>query len=174
MSLVTITNLPVELILIVCKYLDNTTFHNFKNYLKDENFELYTRMMKLICSACIRYNYRIKLMNELYKHLDYYKQLTNYVKFKERYANNFEMPNFYVKHNDISYDCLIKTEIYKRYILNEKITNYRDKQIFSNLTKSYHGFDDEVIQNYNHPTKTYFNFQLKMLSREEIFKFTCI
>ena len=52
----------------------------------------------------------------------YYKQLTNYVKFKERYANNFEMPNFYVKHNDISYDCLIKTEIYKRYILNEKIT----------------------------------------------------
>ena len=40
----------------------------------------------------------------------------------------------------------------------KKITNYRDKQIFSNLTKSYHGFDDEVIQNYNHPTKTYFNF----------------
>ena len=64
MSLVTITNLPVELILIVCKYLDNTTFHNFKNYLKDENFELYTRMMKLICSACIRYNYRIKNFNE--------------------------------------------------------------------------------------------------------------
>ena len=31
------------------------------------------------------------------------------------------MPNFYVKHNDISYDCLIKTEIYKRYILNEKL-----------------------------------------------------
>ena len=60
MSLVTITNLPVELILIVCKYLINNTFHNFKNYLKDENFELYTRMMKLICSACIRYNYRIK------------------------------------------------------------------------------------------------------------------
>ena len=30
MSLVTITNLPVELILIVCKYLDNIVFTTLK------------------------------------------------------------------------------------------------------------------------------------------------
>ena len=42
MSLVTITNLPIELILIVCKCQHNTN-HNFKNYLKKMKISNYTR-----------------------------------------------------------------------------------------------------------------------------------
>jgi len=167
-----ITNLPVELLLQICNYMDTTNFYNFTDYLKNEDNELHRRLMRLICSSTIRYDYRIKLMNNLFLNIDYFRKQVNYIDFKAKYTNNFELPYFYKKNSDLSFDSVMKTEIYRKYILEEKIQDENKKKIFFNLTKSFNSFDDLIEENYHHPTKNFFKFKNKAIRREDVFNFT--